>query len=155
MSWLNDDGLIIEFGVEKTTKQKGGESSTDGDTRVYTFDIDAADLVVGAVTVLARLNVPSTAFIKSAELSVNTAFAGGGTLDLGFVENDNATEIDYDGIDAAIATASMTEGDLITADGAKIGTTLGGAQPAKVMARCNTTAFSAGKARLTLEVYIP
>lgn len=158
MSWINDDGLYIRFGVEKTVETLGGESTTDGNDRTLTMSFAAEDL--GALTVnkimLEGVTVPDGAVLRSATLNVTEAFVGAtGTLDIGLVDSDRTTEFDFDGIDAAIAVTALTEGAVIECDGVLIGTVLDNTLPMYVTMRNNTADFTAGEAQLVVKYYIP
>lgn len=160
MAWTNNDGLLIRFGADKAVTRTGGESTTDGNDRVITLDFDFNDFgAVGTETVLGEeVKIPDGAIIKSANLSVSTAFTSGGaaTLDLGLIDVDRTTVYDADGLDAAVAVAALTEGATIVGDGAAVEAKVNNAGTAVlVTSTVGTAAFTAGAAQLVITYYIP
>jgi len=159
MSWYNDDGLYVRFGTEKTVPALGGENSTEGQIRRVNIDFEFSDLAAtGTEKIIGEgVVIPSGVFLKSATLEVLEAFAGAtATLTLGLIDTDRTTAWDADGIDAAIAvTAIDAIGDTIACDGALVGTVLSNSVGGYVTATEGTAAFTAGKARLTLEYFHP
>lgn len=150
-TWTNNDGLYIKFGENEALQNIGGEYEQDGGIHTVEFQINASDLAaVGSQGLLSdTVYIPNNAFIDSAQFRVETAFVGAsGTLDFGLVRKNRTTEIDYDGIDSAIAVAALTAGATIACDGALIGTRL--SQAGIPTARNNTTDFSAGKGWLRI-----
>jgi hypothetical protein len=98
--------------------------------------------------------IPSGAYIKEATLVVEQTFAGAtATLDIGVYAAADDSVVDDDGIDAAIAVASLTAGAVIACDGADIGTVT--AQESKLGASYDTAAFTAGRATLTVVYTVP
>lgn len=97
--------------------------------------------------------IPAGARVKSATLTVLTAFAGGTSYNIGLHEDDG-TAIDADGLDAGVLLAALTPaGTVIDCDGALVGGGAGiGAAGQVVVAATGT--FTAGKARLRV-VYEP
>jgi len=153
--WNNDDGLEVRFGIDRSTSVPSGNTSAE--EKVHVFDIPDAtalgDTDTAAVSGDAAF-IPAGAIVKDAYLVVDTAFTSGGSavLDLGFKEADG-TNIDDDGIDAAIALGAIdADDDVITADGALIGTRL--ANDSYVMATYDTAAYTAGAAKLVIKYVV-
>lgn len=99
----------------------------------------------------AILRLPANSRIKTATLTVITAFAGGTSYNIGLSQPDG-TVIDADGIDAAVATAAIDAvGETVACDGALVANTAGiGANDAQVTVAATGT-YTAGKARLRIE----
>jgi putative methionine-R-sulfoxide reductase with GAF domain len=125
------------------------------------FDIDDAS-TIGATVAAADINandayIPAGAYITSAYLIVETAFAGAtAQLNVGLYEKDG-TVIDADGIDATIAvTAIDAAGDVVACDGAAVGGVVVAdtANDMYVAVDYDTAAFTAGKGKLIVE-FIP
>ena len=116
------------------------------DKLVYTFSFD--DLPTFSLDA-ANLKVKANAVIKSAHIRVLTAAAGGTSYNFGLYQEDG-TVIDLDGIDAAIATATLVAGAHIVCDGALVGVEIGAAAGQLVVAATGT--FTAGKYELVLEI---
>lgn len=150
--WSNDDGLEVRFGLDRTTEQPSGR--TAGEEKVLTWKLaDATALGDTDTAAVAgdEAYVPAGAIIKDAYFVVDTAFTSGGSavLDLG-LKQAAGTNIDDDGIDAAIAlTAIDADDDVIVCDGALIGTRL--ANDSYVMATYDTAAFTAGAGKLVIK----
>jgi hypothetical protein len=114
----------------------------------YTFSFD--DLPVAGLDE-AILRIPANARISRATLRIITAFAGGTSYNLGLQEED-ASVIDADGIDAAVAlTAIDAIGDVVLCDGALVGTLVGIGAAAGQLVVAATGTFTAGKAQLEIE----
>lgn len=156
MSWTNNDGLKILFGTEQATQGYGGVVKHDGEGVIVRWDLDSS-LFASTDTkylILDNVYLPAGAIIREASLYVTTGFVGSGaTLDIGLVRKDG-TEIDYDGIDAAIAvTALDTIGERVSCDGALVASTGGGAlgYDGYLCIDTDTATFTAGKAQLYIK----
>jgi ketosteroid isomerase-like protein len=149
-TWTNADGLYIKYGDDESKQALGGHVTQDGGVHTLEFVITAADFNALTNTILGdAVYIPSNALIISSNFLVETAFAGAtATVDFGLVRKNRTTEIDFDGLDAAIAVASLTARASIAGDGALIGTRL--SQPALVTARNNTADLTAGRGVLTI-----
>lgn len=149
-TWTNSDGLYIKFGTDEAAQALGGAVQEDGGVHTLEFTINASDFNALTNTILSDTAfIPSNALIISSNFTVETAFVGAtATVDFGLVRKNRTTEIDYDGLDAAIAVASLTAKASINGDGALIGTRL--SQAALVTARNNTADLTAGKGVLTI-----
>lgn len=153
MGWYNSDGLYVKFGTEEATVGKFGTYRMAG-------PVQMAELVIGDLTALSSsavtqgytLALPKDARIEEVEVEVITACTSGGsaTLDVGLIKTNTSTELDYNGLVAAAAVATLSTAgkrlNLIngsTAAGALIGTTL--ADNGYFTVNYNTAAFTAGK----------
>ena len=149
MSWQNNDGLYVKFGVEEGQSNKGGTYLVDGPLQITEFKFDYTDCVL-ASSILGSIAGPSNAplagaagilfprgvRIEAVEVVAETAFTSSGTigsatLDIGLIRNDRSTAYDDDGFVAALAFSALdsvgerqyiTKGG--TGAGAFIGTTL-------------------------------
>lgn len=169
MAYLNADGLWIKVDGEEGTTQKGGHYHEHGNTPglaelVVDFgDIPATAAIPGATSRGALgIQIPSGVRIEEVELFTETAFTSGGaaTLDVGLVRYDRATELDYNGLVAALAlTAIDAAGEKTvirvgsTGAGALIGTTL--ANPGIMTVNYGTAAYTAGKLKIRVKWYRP
>jgi len=153
--WTNEDGLEVRFGIDRATSAPTG--GTSAEEKVHVFDIADATELGDTDTAAASGDaafIPAGAIVKDAYLVVDTAFTSGGSavLDLGFKEADG-TNIDDDGIDAAIALGAIdADDDVIACDGALVGTRL--ANDSYVMATYDTAAFTAGAAKLVVKYVV-
>lgn len=156
-SWTNADGLYIGFGTRTTEKNSGTALRADGARQQVVVQIvggsEIKDSDVSAQLVYG-VTIPANALLESAKLFVTTAFTSGGSavLDIGTYLASAGTAVDDDGIDSAIAVATLADNAVVTCDGALIGTVLASAQ--KIGVSYDTAAFTAGEAFLVVE-YIP
>lgn len=164
-TWLNNDGLYIEFGTDESTVTAAGEYRMEGPYRITEVEIPLASLSTSANYFPSdTTTLPNGARIAKVMLYVETAATSGGsaTLDVGLIDQDRSTALDDDGLIAALALAEIdTAGSVITfvpADstpaseagaGALIGTTL--SNTGLFVASANTAVFTAG--RVIVQVY--
>ena len=154
-NWVNDDGLTVQFGSQEQEKQAYSLATTKRLAVTLTGeDIPSSVATPGPYDAF----IPAGSYILSAHLIVTEAFTSGGsaTLTIGTYEGD-ATAIDADGIDAAIAvTAIDAVGDVVVNDGAQVGgVTTVGSDNAYIQAIYGTAAFTAGEATLVIEYIEP
>ena len=154
-AWLDNTGLYQKYGVDQTTPMAGGEYRSNGETREIEFKITLADLGSSAAIIEGTDNLvmPAGFTVETVEVIADTAaVASGGsaTLDIGLIRYDRSTEIDYNGLVAAMAkTAIDTTGEKnilnkgSTGAGALVGTTVG-SNPGYFTANYGTAAFDSG-----------
>lgn len=156
MAWYNSDGLVVRFGTDEVTTAVAGEYETDGPQRL--FEITVANMAVvpvnGAIyTYGGRL--PAGARIEKVELITTTAVtsSGSGVFNVGLIRSDTTTELDYDGLIAALPVASFNaagETTVLTAGstyaGALIGTSL--AYNGYISIDYTTADFTAGACKI-------
>ncbi len=156
----NSDGLVLAYGTSQGALDNIGSPKQAGADKRIVYEFTYADLAAFGTTnyILGRqpqVFVPAGALLRSAVLIVTGLPDGtGATLDLGFAKNDG-TEVDYDGIDAAILESDLDAGvgTTITCDGVLIGTIL--AYDSYLSTNVNTASFTAGKFRLELTYFVP
>lgn len=146
--WTNDDGLVVGFGPRTVDTGLAAKVSTMGETQELVLDIVGADLA--DATVPTNINtgafIPANSLVLSGVLIVDTAFAGAtAVLDIG-TYTAAGVAVDDDGIDSAIAVASLTADTDIDSDGAVIGTVV--TADTYIAATYDTAAFTAGTAKL-------
>lgn len=163
MAWTNADGLPIRyFREEGETADFGRVPAADGTRNVIEWDLVSTKLNGTTGTQYgtpATVAVPVGATIVRAFVVVDTPFVSGGssTLDIGLQRKDG-TEIDNDGIFAALAKSSLdTIGERTEGTGALVVATGGGklAYNGYLYVKANSAAFTAGKARLIVEYVLP
>jgi hypothetical protein len=156
-TWTNSDGLRVLFGTDEAVTGKAGEYCTDGAERVVEVSIAVTPLTTSAVRQDEFVTLPAGAFITKVELVTLVAVtsSGSGVLNVGLQRLDRTTELDYDGLIAALPvasfnaageTVSLTEG--VTYHGALIGTEL--AYPGYLTADYDTADFTAGTVRVRI-----
>lgn len=146
-TYTNNDGLVVHYGTPPAFD--GGQLATNGARKELKIKVDG----VAETPALGAHNdgesfIPAGAILESAKLHVTEAFASGTNISLGFEEKDG-TDIDIDGIDAAVATASLTLNAVIDCDGADIGTVIDASNDAYVALTTSGT-FTTGKADLVI-----
>lgn len=152
MSYTNADGLyVLTHGGQGEVLNNGSTAVGVRKALVVTFP-DLTTLADAAWTPTANdAFIPAGAVILKSTLVVDTAATSGGlaVLDVGLYEADG-TVIDDDGLDAALAVASLTAGTVIDGDGADVGTKVGTAN-AYVGVTYDTAAFTAGAVTVVVE----
>ena len=151
-TWNNDDGLYIKFGTDEATAGIGGHVSTADDYQMVSVEVDLTTLAATAGILDDNVWVPANARIDKVEVIVETAADSAGdaaVLNVGLIRKDRSTEIDYDGLVAAmvqgnIDAAGETQEVVIghTYVGADVGTTT--ANAGYITADYDTAAFTAG-----------
>ena len=156
LNWTNKDGLVVGFGtrgVETTYSAKASRGGPEQQIVMRIRGADLADAVVADQLIHAPI-IPAGAFIKSAYLQVDTAFEGvNAVLDIGVYKLSDGTAVDDDGIDAAIATATLVASYDVACDGAEVGKEQ--AVACKIAASYDTAAFTAGEATLIVTYVDP
>ena len=151
-TWHNSDGLFIRFGTKEAEVGVAGEYRTPGPQRMVELTIGALTaLGTGAAIQDDTALIPKGARIERVEVITTTQATSGGSavLNIGLIRTDRSTELDYDGLVAALPLASFnaagetfsaTAG--VTYGGALLGTTL--ANNGLLTADYDTAAFTAG-----------
>ncbi len=169
-SWLNSDGLYIEYGPDEVTVVDGGELKAFGSLHEVEVEIPLASLSTSTQLILSdTITIPNGARIEKVVLAVEVAATSGGsaTLDIGLVDQDRSTELDFNGLVAALALAEMSDlGAVITfvngadstpagesGDGALVGTTL--TNTGLITANAGTAVFTAGRLKCRIYWYNP
>lgn len=161
---VNADGLPIMYGTAAARDAVVGKTANKAEDQELIVSVDYSRLpafsadeahgaIYGSVSLAA---IPDGALIKSAVLTVDTAFTGAtATLSVGLVTYDG-TEVDNDGlIDAATVANMDTAGKVITGAGALINTKLAAGAPCYVWVSVQTATFTAGHGRLKITYYMP
>ena len=154
--WSNSDGLVVGFGTRSVEQTASSKVSLGGQRQQIVMNVKLSDLADTLDTndLVNAPVIPAGAVLESAKLFVVDAAVGAtAVLDLGIAKAVDSTDIDDDGIDVAIATATLTDGAVIACDGAKIGTEL--AYASKVYASYDTAAFTGGNIVVTIEYLVP
>lgn len=147
-TWTNSDGLVVGFGT-RTVDTTFSTIEQGGKLVLNIKGSDLADANVAAQLVNAPV-IPAGCIVTHARLVVDTAFAGAtAVLDIGVYKASDGTAVDDDGIDSAIAVATLVDAYDVLCDGALIGDAL--AFDSKIAASYDTAAFTAGHA--VLEVF--
>lgn len=164
--WLNNDGLLWKYGTAEATKQITGEYNVLGPRHMVevTVDLDSLPTVASGDEQIQSdsVTIPNGAFIEEVEVLVTEETAGtNANLDLGLVDQDRSTEIDFNGLLAA-ADAFNGGTDLGTITRYTVGTTEVGAlvgtkltNTGLITASAETADFTAGVLKVRVFYYMP
>ena len=148
--WSNKDGLYVGFGTRDVETTGSAAVVTEGTRSEIVMRIKLSELAdtIDVTDVINAPIIPAGSILESAKLHVETAAVGAtAVLDIGLC-TVAGVDVDDDGVDAAIATATLVDGYYVACDGAKIGTEL--AQASKLYASYDTAAFTDGVVVVTV-----
>lgn len=160
-TWHNNDGLYVKFGSSEGQLSNAGQYNTDLD-QVTEAVIEFGDIGSSASIVSDVVELPVGAAISKVVLIAEEAFtsAGAATLDIGLIREDRSTELDYNGLVAALALTSIDAvGDRVeliqgsTGHGALVGTVL--ANKGYLTVNYGTAAYTAGRLVVRVHWYMP
>lgn len=160
MAWMDNAGLYRLYGTEQTVPNAGGEYRVGGELRDIDITIDLTELTEAETVVSNTIFFPKGMKIEQVEYFVDTAAATGVAIDLGLVQTNRSSEIDYQAFLKALPTASMTEGTkaVLVAGDSYAGDLVGGTTsvPGYLTAsRTTSTAFTTGKIRVRIKYSRP
>lgn len=161
-TWTNNDGLYIKYGTTEGVSGRGGEFDFDGEHLTeFTLNLTDVPAVSAPLVVGETSSIPKGAILTKAEVFVLTASVGtNANLDLGYVDQDRTTEIDFNGILAASDdwhTGAAGTTTTFVLGSTEAGVLLGKpvANTALISANYDTAAFTDGRLRIRLYWYIP
>lgn len=109
--WVNADGLIVNLGNTEATLGKGGSyEDYRGGSQCIEFVLSSTDIPLTTPTVVEQtVTLPAGVILETVEIVAETAVTSGGaaTINFGLQRLDRTTELDYDGIVAALAITSL------------------------------------------------
>lgn len=162
MPYMDNTGLWVKYGTEQTVATRGGEYVTNAALRQIEFTVDLTQLTETETPLSDIVFFPAGMKIQEVEIYCETAAATGAGIDVGLVRTDRTTEMDFDGIIAAVATASLTVGSkqILTKGSTGVGAyiTNGTSTPfvGYVSAsRTTATAFTAGLLKIRIRYERP
>lgn len=93
-TWINDDGLAIDFGLDEARFGLVAGYKTDGDKRFVEVLVEIGNLVQNAtVRASDKFTLPKGCAIDSVEIAPKSGtFAGSGTLDIGLAFDGPTTD---------------------------------------------------------------
>lgn len=153
-TWTNN-GLTRKYGPDRTIPQTGGEYRTPAELREIELKIDLTKLTQVEKVQSDTVFFPKGMKIEEVEMFVDTAAATGVAIDLGLISTDRTTEIDYDGLLAAMPTATMAVGAKVTLvkGGTNVGALVGGTTSTPGYLTCSATTsavFTTGVIRVRI-----
>ncbi len=94
MSWLNKDGLYLQYGTEKAIPTTGGDYRNPGEYRDVEFTVNLTGLTSTAVIVprLETTFADSGVFIEQVEVVADKAAVGGTSVSIGLIGMDRSTK---------------------------------------------------------------
>jgi len=150
-TYFDGDGLLRKYGTTKAVPNYAGEYKTYGSLREIEVRIDLSLLSTSTQLILSDQVFFPKERVEEVVIEVETAAAssGSGTLDVGLIQTDRSTEIDFNGFIAAELTSALnTAGKKIiytngvSKAGALIGTTT--TNVGYLVANANTAVFQSG-----------
>lgn len=94
-TWLNKDGLFLQFGTQKAVNEAGGEYKNYGPNRIIEVAIDLTKLTstaaIQSYTTFFPAPPSGQMFIESVEVDVETASASGTSFSVGLIQADQST----------------------------------------------------------------
>lgn len=158
-TWKNNDGLFVEFGTSQTVSETAGEHATLGKLREVEVQIDLTKLTTTPTIISNNFKFPAGMRIQQIIVNTHTAAVGASaTLDIGLQKEDRLTEIDYNGLVAALPLASLDvagETTSITAGTTGAGVLVGGttSEPGYLTANANAAVFTQGSVHVRIYYY--
>lgn len=114
-TWINNDGLPIDFGLDEARHGLVAGYKTDGDKRYVEVLVEVGNLVQNATTTVSdKVTLPKGAIIDSVEIAPNSGtFASTGTLDIGLAFAGSTTD-DPDGLADGLVVGDLNSGSFTT-----------------------------------------
>lgn len=92
-SWMNNDGLYIQYGTSKAVPTTMGDYLSYGETREIEFTITMSGLTTSPVIQGNTTFLPSGVFVESVEFDTDVAATGGTSFSVGTMRADRSTVI--------------------------------------------------------------
>lgn len=121
-SWLNDDGLPVSFGLDEARLGVVAGYRTDGPDRCIEVVIDDASFfdATNEYLISDKVCLPVGAIVTKVEVQPNHetfASSSSGTISIGVVDDDFASNNDIDALLALASVAEMNAGGTAAGDG--------------------------------------
>lgn len=161
-TWLNNDGLYLQYGTSLAIPETAGDFQQPGGNRVIEVLIDLTTLTSTAAIQSNTLFFPSGTgyFIEQVDVVAEVGAATGTSFSVGLIQTDRATiPTNYSvALVSAMTTSSVdTAGKKVTLTGSSgsfITNSLIGSSPASATGPYYITALSAGSAFTTGKVRV-
>ena len=169
--WYNNDGLLVAFGRDEAVVTRGGEyGDVDNQGHVVSVVVDLTKLPTvasGDTQILAdNVTIPNGAQVYRVDVTVTKATTGAtATFDLGLVDQNRSTEIDFNGLLAAAAITGSAIGKVFgyevsgstdteaSGQGALLGTKI--TNTGLLVGKAGTANFTAGVVLIKVYYTIP
>jgi hypothetical protein len=152
-TWTNSDGLIVGFGTHSVDGQRPAEVSEEGNIREIEIEFTYDNFPTAVASDGGLGYMPAGSYLLDAYLRVSETFTSETALNIG-TEQSDGTDIDADGIDAALDAAALVAGAVIACDGADIGSVVDASNDAYFLVSASGNA-TAGKAKLVVRYIEP
>lgn len=98
-SWMNNDGLYLQYGTQKAVPTVAGDYLSYGELREIELTITPSSLTTSPAILANTTVLPSGVFIESVQTIVDaTAPAGGTSISVGTMRADRSTVISNTGL---------------------------------------------------------
>lgn len=154
-SWINDDGLNVEFGTRDVEDLRGGVINSASNIQEHVIEFDYDDLPDGS-TEGSYLQIPSGAVPIDAYLETVTGFTGGTSYDIDLVDTagsaiGSGTDKLWDLLAIADINVANERSVASTHAGTNSGNALNVALASAGMVKVTAAGtFTAGKARIVI-----
>lgn len=145
-TWINADGLTVEFGTRDLVNLEAGLIHTKGNYKELHIDLHAIEDVVAYLPKSDM--VPAGSVITSARILVKEAFVGGTSVEIGTTDLDNTNATTDSVIDTTL-TALLVDNATIEGAGVDIDGPLSTAD--RFVSFTTVGTYTAGQATLIVE----
>lgn len=158
-TWINADGLPVDFGLDEAKLAAVAEYRENGPARLIEVTIyDASAFNATDDYVLdSKISIPEGAIVTKVEVGPNVvAFAssGAGVISVGTIDKDQASNSDIDSLLASATVAEMNAGGTAAGDGVLVqGAALTSAK--FLTLSVDTAVFQAGSGTVRIWYEIP
>jgi len=160
-NWKDNDGLYRQYGTSKATNDTAGEYKNYGAVREMEITIPDMTAITSSPSIVSNsYRFPSGMRLQEVQVITDTVCTGtGAVLNVGLIKDDRSTELDYNGLVAALPLTSLdAAGEQTTLKvgdsyaGALLGTDTTDAASYLTM-DYDTAAFTAGAIRVRVRYY--
>lgn len=112
-TWINNDGLELRFGLDKTNVDPLGSYTYDGPFRCASIKFAYTQLPTVAqnsVVINDTLTLPKGAVIEKVEVANHIDFTSTGTVNVGLVDTDRVSNASANALVDAITAAELNTG---------------------------------------------
>lgn len=157
-TWLNSDGLGVRFGLDEAKLGPVAGYRTDGPQRFIEVVIDNATAFNATDDYILddKVSLPEGALIEEVKVGdVSTAFAssGGGTISVGTIDKDQASNLAATSLLNAATVAELVTGNTAAGDGSLVKTVL--TKSVFLTLSVDTAVFQGGRGTIRIYYSIP
>ncbi len=158
-SWMNNDGLYVQYGTQKAVPTTTGDYLSYGEWRDIELTIDLTALSATPLILANTTFFPSNVFVESVNYDVEVAAVGASTLSVGTMRLDRTTPVSNTSFLNAVVQGSLTPSGTSNtytvpgagAGGGALGTTTSFTDNGVYITATGTgTAFTAGRVKVRI-----